>query len=152
MIRPLIFVLASFVAVTACSPNLPKGVSESALEAALDDTVGDPNTCVLIGKAESGKIVYRYGTHVVCGQAWPSCQGSSLTTPEALLDQVARSKTPANLSCPTTGDRSRSVGWGAGPVEGHPDLVYVAVMEGATVPPGMIVAEHVASALRTAGF
>lgn len=152
MSRPLILVLASLTAISACAPGLPKGVSDVRLEAALDDKVGDPNTCVLIGKAGSGKVVYRYGTHVICGKAWPSCLGSSLTQPQAQLDLVAKSKSPVNFSCPTMGDRSRSVAWAAGPIEGHPDLVYAAVMEGSTVPPGMVVAEHVTSALRSAGF
>lgn len=152
MVRPVLSILALGLLLAACAPGLPKGVSQSRLEAALDDKVGDPNTCVLIGRAGDGKLVYRYGTHVVCGQAWPTCQGSNLVTADALLPQVARSRSASNLSCPTQPAGDRSVGWSSGPVEGHADLVYVAVMEGPTAPPGMIVAEHVASALRTAGF
>jgi hypothetical protein len=118
----------------------------------LDDKVGDQNPCVLIGEAGSGKVVFRYGSHVVCGQAWPSCQGSDLTSAESLLPAIAKSRSDSTLSCPTATGGSRSVGWASGPIEGHADLVYVAVMEGSTTPPGMIIAEHTASALRTAGF
>ncbi len=152
MIRNVTSAVACLVFLSACSPGLPRGVSGSNLEAALDDGVGDPNTCVLIGQAGSGKLVYRYGTHVICGQAWPSCQGADLTTADAQLPQVARSRSSATLSCPTKPDGSRSVGWATGPVAGHDDLVFVAVMEGTTAPPGMIVAEHISKALQMAGF
>ena len=152
MIRQLLSAVICIVALAGCAPGLPKGVSSAKLETALDDKVGDPNTCVLIGKAGSGAEVYRYGTHVVCGQAWPSCQDANLMTATALLPVVARAGSHSNLSCPTNPDGSRSVGWASGPVDGHPDLVFVAVMEGTTTPPGMVVAEHISSALRTAGF
>lgn len=152
MIRRVASILACVAALSACAPPLPKGVSASDLETALDDKVGDLNTCVLVAKAGSGDLVYRYGTHVACGTAWPTCLGTSLTTADAQLAPVARSRSASNLSCLTKPDGSRSVAWASGAVEGHPDLVYVAVMEGTTTPPGMVVAEHLASAFRSAGF
>jgi len=152
MIRRVVSVLACLAALAACSPGLPKGVSQTDLDAALDDKVGDLNTCVLIAKAGDGDLVYRYGTHVACGTSWPTCLGTSLTTADAQLPPVVRSKSVSNLSCLTKPDGSRSVAWASGLVEGHSDLVYVAVMEGTTTPPGMVVAEHLASAFRSAGF
>jgi hypothetical protein len=152
MVRRALSAILCITTLAGCAPGLPKGVSSEKLEAALDDKVGDQNTCVLIGEAGSGKVVFRYGSHVVCGQAWPSCQGSDLTSAESLLPAIAKSRSDSTLSCPTATGGSRSVGWASGPIEGHADLVYVAVMEGSTAPPGMIIAEHTASALRTAGF
>ena len=152
MVRRALSAILCITTLAGCAPGLPKGVSSEKLEAALDDNVGDQNTCVLIGEAGSGKVVFRYGSHVVGGQAWPSCQGSDLTSAESLLPAIAKSRSDSTLSCPTATGGSRSVGWASGPIEGHADLVYVAVMEGSTAPPGMIIAEHTASALRTAGF
>ncbi|OXE34958.1 MAG: hypothetical protein CGW95_16775 [Phenylobacterium zucineum] len=152
MVRRALSAMVCITTLVGCAPGLPKGVSSERLEAALDDRVADLNTCVLIGQAGTGRVVFRYGTHVVCGQAWPTCQGTDLTSAVAQLPLVAKSRSPSNRSCPTKGDHSRSVGWASGPVEGHADLVYVTIMEGTTAPPGMIVAEHTARALRDAGF
>lgn len=140
------------LALGACSPTAPKGVSKEALDTAVGDAIGDPNTCVLIGKAGSGQTVYQYGTHVSCGKAWPVCAGADSRTPQALLKDTARAGAPLQASCRSNADGSRGVGWSAGPVEGHTDLVYVAVMEGASTPPGVIIADKLKSAFRRAGL
>ena len=138
---------AILVMLSGCAPPLPGGVTKAGLDAAITQAIGDPNTCVLI--AQGGKVSYRYGTNVVCGRAWPSCQGSEMRKVEDLL-RVA--KTPATASCYSSRDGSRGVSWASGPVAGHTDLAYAAVMEGKSVPPGIAMVDKLAEAFKGAGF
>jgi hypothetical protein len=135
-----------------CAPPLPRGVDPLALEAALDDAVGDPNTCVLVGQARTGRLVWRYGSHGTCGKVWPACNGVEARTVEGLLRTAGREGAEIRASCPSNADRSRSVAWAAGPVPGQPDLVFTAVMEGAKTPPGVVVGDKVRSALQRGGL
>ena len=64
---------AAGFALAACEPALPKGVDADRLEAAVSGAIGDPNTCVLIGRPGSGQIVWRYNTHLTCGRGLPVC-------------------------------------------------------------------------------
>lgn len=134
-----------------CGPQAPKGVSKSALDAAVSAVIGGPGTCVLIGEAGSGDVVYRYNSHTVCGRLLPSCQGGPNLTVEDVLTQTAKGAAPRAVSCPTTPDGSRGVGWSAGPIEGQP-LVYAAAMEGDKSLPGRVVADRLAGAFRKAGL
>ncbi len=134
----------------ACSPGAPDGISKAALDGAVGDAIGDPNTCVLIGKTGGG-VVYQYGTHEVCGATWPACQGAASGTVESLLAQVAKGGALVEVSCPSNPDGSRGVAWSAGPVGGH-GLVYAARMEGASIPPGRVITEKLKAAFKKAGL
>ncbi len=138
---------AILVMLSGCAPPLPGGVTKAGLDAAITQAIGDPNTCVLI--AQGGKVSYRYGTNVVCGRAWPSCQVAATRKVDDLLEAA---KTPATASCHSSPDGSRGVSWASGPVAGHPDLAYAAVMEGKTVPPGIVMVDKLAEAFRGAGL
>ena len=142
---------AALGCLAACAPGLPKGVSATLLDAAIEQRLGDPNTCVLIGPARSGAVTYRYGSHVVCAQAWPACVGVGPDiTPKDTLKTAITSRRTA--SCPSGADPSRSVGWAAGPVPGRAGLAYSAVMEGQSTPPGVVIAEKLEGALKAAGL
>lgn len=126
----------------ACSRgDLPK----DALDSAVNDAVGDPNSCVLIG-AQGGGVLYRFGTHVACAAKWPDCNGGQRSA-EDLLKLGA----PVTSSCPSSADGARGVGWAAGPVEGKP-LAYAAAMEGENTPPGMVIADKLKAAFKRAGL
>ena len=64
--------LLACAALAACSPKLPAGVDKHRLDLAVNDAIGDPNTCVLIGRPD-GELVYRFGSHMTCGRRLPSC-------------------------------------------------------------------------------
>lgn len=152
MRTPSAAALLAALALAGCSPGAPKGVSKDALDSAVSAQVGDPNTCVLIGKAGSGAVVYQFGSHVTCGKAWPSCEGATERTTDALLKAVAHGGPPVQASCRSNRDGSRGVGWTAGPVSGHADLVYAAAMEGANTPPGVIIADKLRQAFERGGL
>jgi hypothetical protein len=125
-------------------------VSSAAVDTAVNDAIGDPNSCVLIGKTGGG-VVYQYGTHEVCGASWPTCQGSASGAVASLLAQVSKGGAPVEVSCPSNPDGSRGVAWAAGPVEGHA-LAYAARMEGPATPPGRVIAEKLKTAFKRAGL
>ena len=139
------------LALVACAPKAPEGVDKAALDAAVSQAVGDPNTCVLIGKAGSGEVVYRYNTHMVCGRGLPSCEDAISVTTDQRLEAAAKGGPAVAVSCPTAPDRSRSVGWSAGPLPGR-DLVYAAVMEGDKALPGRVMTERLERAFEKAGL
>lgn len=134
-----------------CSRGLPKGVSPDRLNEAVSDAIGDPNTCVLIGKRGSGEVVWRYNTHTTCARSLPACDAPALRTVDGLLKATARDGQPRTLSCNSAPDGSRGVGWASGPLPGHP-LVYAAVMEGNRALPGRIMADKVEGAFQDAGL
>ncbi len=140
--------LAALLA-SACAPNAPKGVDKAVLDQAVGKAVGDPGTCVLI--AQGGKTVYRFGSNVVCGRKLPACGGGLAQTPDDLLEAALASKTPMTASCPSNLEGSRLVAWASGPIEGH-DMVYAAVMEGDNVPPGVVIADKLGAAFKSAGL
>lgn len=138
-------------ALCACSPGAPEGVAKKTLDEAISKRIGDPNTCVLIGKLGSGDVVYRYNSHMVCGRELPSCEGGSAVTVDDIMKAVAKGAPDRAVSCFTTSDRSRSVGWSAGRVLGK-DLVYAAVMEGDKALPGRVMADRLEHAFAEAGL
>ena len=149
--RPLeAALLLSALALAACEPGAPPGVNREQLDAAISRAVGDPNTCVLIAEKGSGKVLYRYNTATTCAKEWPSCAGPSSMKVGDLLDAVAQDGRPRMLSCNTTADASRGVGWAAGPLPGR-DQVYAAVMEGDRAFPGRMMADRLEGAFRRAG-
>jgi UDP-glucose 4-epimerase len=68
---------------------------------------------------------------------------------KALLDAAAKDGQPRTLSCSSTADASRGVGWAAGPIKGT-DMVYAAMMEGERSFPGRMMAERLEAAFRRA--
>jgi len=151
-VKPKILLALAALCLTGCGEKLPAHVSSEVLDTAINDGVGDPNTCVLIGKAGSGAVVHRYGTHVVCALAWPVCGRSGNRTPDDLLKQVSRNPAPVAQSCKSNNSGSRTVAWAAGSVSGRPGLIYAAVMEGENTPPGVVIADRLQAAFRKAGL
>lgn len=148
---PSLAVLSALAALSlaACSPSAPPGVNRDELDAAVSKAVGDPNTCVLIAKAGSGKLLYRYNTHTACELELPACEAPGTTKVGKLLDKVAADRQARALSCNTLADASRGVGWAAGPIAGT-DLVYAASMEGDRAFPGRMMADRLEGAFRRA--
>jgi hypothetical protein len=143
--------LALAAALGACSPGLPKGVDKDRLDQAISDEIGDPNTCVLIGRQGSGQVVYRYNTHTTCDRSLPACDAPGPRTVDALLKATAQDGKPRVLSCSSAPDGSRGVGWASGAIPGR-KLAYAAVMEGNRALPGRMMADKMDGALKDAGL
>lgn len=137
------------LALAACSPGAPPGVDRDQLDAAVSRAIGDPNSCLLIAQAGTGKLYYRYNTHTACDREQPSCEGAAKSKVGKMLDRVVESRAAVQLSCDTKADGSRGVGWAAGPIEGT-DLVYAAMMEGERAFPGRMMADRLEGAFRRA--
>ena len=137
------------LAVAACGPTAPQGVEQEALDAAIGEAIGDPNTCVEIA-GRGGEVVYRFGNYFTCSRALPDCAGGRRTLAD-LTRSAAAKPDPVTISCPSTPDGSQSVAWASGAVAGRP-LVYAAVMEGRRAPPGLVVADKLTRALEKAGL
>jgi len=141
--------LAAAMILGACAPAAPEGVDKAALDEAVSVAIGDPGTCVLI--SEQDKVVYRYGTHAICGRKLPACDGPGLRTLDQLLKSAPTSGAPQTASCRSNPDGSRLVAWAAGPIEGR-GLKYAAVMEGEFVPPGIVIHDKLKGAFARAGL
>lgn len=133
----------------ACSPGAPPGVSREALDAQVSRAIGDPNSCLLLAEAGSGRVLYRYNSATACDRELPSCEGGGSRKTRALLEAVAKDRQPRKLSCNTLADASRGVGWAAGPVAGT-TYVYAAMMEGDRAFPGVMMADRLEGAFRRA--
>lgn len=133
----------------ACSPTAPPGVNRDQLDAEVSRVIGDSATCVLIGKAGSGKLLYRYNTATVCARQLDACTGGARMTVDDLLAATAKDGKPRQLSCSTTADQSRGVGWASGSISGT-DYVYAAAMEGEHSLPGLAISERLDSAFHRA--
>lgn len=138
------------LALVGCAGGAPPGVDKAALDDAVSRAIGDPNSCLLIAEAGSGKRYYQYNTHAACDAKLPSCVGPGTTQLGKVLDKVVKDRAPVMLSCNTLADASRGVGWAAGPIEGT-DLVYAAMMEGDRAFPGRMMADRLEGAFRRAG-
>lgn len=149
--RRVLTTAALALSLAGCSPAVLKGVDINALDAAINATVGDPGTCVLIGETGSGEVVHRFGSNVTCGRALPACNGATRTL-EDLLNITAKSRQPVNISCPSSPDGGRTVAWAAGPIETHDELVYAAAMEGPNTPPGVVIADKLTNAFEKVGL
>ena len=134
---------------TACSPGAPPGVNRDELDAAISRAVGDPNTCVLIARAGSDRVLYRYNTATACARAFPACDAPGARKLKDLLEATSKDRRPRMLSCNTLADASRGVGWASGPIAGT-DLVYAAMMEGDRAFPGRMMADRLETAFRRA--
>ena len=147
-----LFLAAALALASACAPPLPKGVDADVLERAVGDAVGDPNTCVLVGQAGSGRIVWRYGTGIGCSTVWPACSGTQTRTVADLMKGTGHQGAEIRASCASNPDRSRTVAWASGRVPGRPALVFTAVMEGANTPPGVVLGDKLRGAFERAGL
>ena len=141
------------VLLAACSPGAPKGVDKDTLDAAISSAIGDPASCLLIAEQASGKLVYRYNTHTACARALPACDGTNNDTQtiDQLLKATEKDGQTHMLSCSSTTDASRGVGWASGPIPGK-GLVYAAMMEGERAFPGRMMADRLANAFKAAGL
>jgi len=141
------------LALGACSPGAPKGVDKDTLDAAVSRAIGDPASCLLIAEQGSGKLVYRYNTHTACARALPSCAPGAppTSTVDQLLKATLKDGQPRTLSCSSTADASRGVGWASGPIPGK-GLVYAAMMEGDRAFPGRMMADRLGRAFKDAGL
>jgi hypothetical protein len=135
----------------ACGPSLPKGVKADKLDQWVSDQIGDPNTCVLIGRQGSGDVVWRYNTHTACARTFPACDAPGAQSVNDLLKATAKDGRARTLSCNTTADASRGVGWASGALPRH-GFVYAAVMEGQNALPGRIMAEKLDGVFKDAGL
>ena len=133
----------------ACPPSTPPGVNRDELDAAVSRAVGDPNTCVLIAAAGSGRDNYRYNTATTCAREFPACDRAGTRKLKDLLDATVKDRRARTLSCNTQADASRGVGWASGPIAGT-DLVYAAMMEGDRAFPGRMMADRLETAFRRA--
>ncbi len=152
--RVVISVLA-FCALAACSPKLPDGVDQQALDDAVANAVGSPSTCVVV-ESNDGKTVYRYGSHTTCARSLPACDAPGLTTIDVQLD-AARKGISRAASCDTAEEASRGVAWASGPLpalEGKPDrkMVYAVFMEGADALSGREAKRRLEAAFAKTGF
>lgn len=137
----------------ACSPGAPKGVDKDTLDAAVSRAIGDPASCLLIAEQASGKLVYRYNTHTACARLLPACGGAAGATQtiDQLLAATRKDGLARTLSCSSTVDGSRGVGWASGPIPGK-GLVYAAMMEGDRSFPGRMMADRLGHAFKDAGL
>ena len=149
MRRAAVLAAAMAALLAGCAPKAPDGVDKARLDEMVSRAIGDPGTCVLI--ARRGKVVYQYGSHMVCGRSLPTCEGAATRTLAELIAQAPSVGDPKTASCPSNPDQSRTVAWAAGPVAGR-DLVYAAVMEGDQTPPGIVVADKLKTAFQRAGL
>ena len=84
--RPLALLAAAAMALAGCD-KLPghagPAFDKAGLEAALDPSVGGPDTCMVIEDARSGGEVYRYGASSVCSRPLAPC--NTFNIPLALI-------------------------------------------------------------------
>jgi hypothetical protein len=151
VVQSLVAGLAA-VGLCACSPGAPKGVDKDQLDAAISRAIGDPASCLLIAEQATGKLVYRYNTHTACARPLPSCDtaGTSQTI-DQLLKATLKDGQTRTLSCSSSEDASRGVGWAAGPIPGK-GLVYAAMMEGDRAFPGRMMADRLSRAFKDTGL
>jgi hypothetical protein len=135
--------LAMATVLGACSrPPTSGGLPSDALDHAIADRIGDPDTCVLLAERATGKVVYRYGQQFNCVRGLPACDRAGYLTATNAL-QLAMTPGGRGASCPSSAYGARMVGWAEGRVPSQTrDLVYSAVMEGETALPGHEMAER----------
>lgn len=141
--------LLGALSLAACSPGGPPGVDRDELDAQVSKAIGDPASCLLIAKAGSGRLLYRYNSATACDRELPACSAPGKTKVARLLEATAKDRQPRQLSCNSLADGSRGVGWASGPIEGT-DMVYAAMMEGDRSFPGRMMADRLEGAFRRA--
>lgn len=149
--------VATSVALAACQPPAPKGVQAQALQDAVSDAIGDPNTCVVIVEKGSGAVVWRFGDFTTCATSRPACDGAAATLTTDELSKLAAAGDARTTSCNASGEGGDRVGWASGPITPSPgaqygDLAYAANMQGPSVLPGREIKARVESAFKKAGM
>jgi hypothetical protein len=113
--------------------------------------IGDPASCLLIAEQASGRLVYRYNTPIACDRELPACDARGVRSISQLLDATRKDGQPRQLSCYSTADASRGVGWASGVLPGK-GLVYAAMMEGDRSFPGRMMADRLDNAFAKVGL
>jgi hypothetical protein len=142
----------SLVTAAGCSGPQKSALPTDALDQAIGEAIGDPNTCLLLADRASGKVVYSYGAPFNCIRGLPACDRSGYMSAK---QAVALAGTPGGrkASCPSNADSSRMVGWAEGKVASQTrDLVYSAMMEGQTALPGQEINARLYDAFQKAGL
>ena len=140
--------MAALLALSGCAPTGANTLPREALNAAIGQSIGDPNTCVLLADRATGRVMYRYGAPSTCSAAWPACdRPGTLTTGATIALGTTATRTVSCESSP-----GRRVGWAAGPAPGERPMTYAAVMEGDRALPGREIAARLDGALRRAGL
>jgi hypothetical protein len=144
--------LAAASALAGCSDGQKSALPTSALDHAVAEAVGDPDTCVLLADASSGKVIYRYGAPFNCVRGLPACDRPGFLTAKQALT-LAGTPGGRKASCPSNADGSRMVGWAEGAVATQKrPLVYSAMMEGQTALPGHEINARLYDAFQKAGL
>jgi hypothetical protein len=146
-------VAATLLTMGACSPGGPGARPPSdALDHAIADAVGDPDTCVLLADRATGKVVYRYGEEFNCVRGLPACdRPGTMSATQALA--LAATPGGRGASCASNADGSRMVGWAEGKATSRGrDLSYSALMEGQRALPGHEIASRLDAAFQKAGL
>ena len=142
---------AAAALLAACAPDAPKGVDKDQLDAAVSQAIGDPYSCLFIAEQGSGRVVYRFNTHLACDRKLPACDAPQVRTLDELLKATLKDGRPRQLSCSSSPDNSRGVSWASGvlPSKG---LTYAAMMEGDRAFPGRMIAERLDGAFAKVGL
>jgi hypothetical protein len=140
------------MAAAGCSRSEQNRLPTDALDHAVGQAIGDPDTCLLLADRASGKVLYRYGAPFNCIRGLPACDRSGDMSAERALG-LAGTPGGRKASCPSNPDGSRMVGWAEGRVasQSH-DLVYSAMMEGETALPGQEMNARLYDAFQKAGL
>ena len=139
-------------ALAGCSRPRKSELPSAALDRAVAQAIGDPDTCLLVAERASGKVLYRYGAPFNCIRGLPACDRPGFISAKQAL---ALAGTPGGrkASCPSNADGSRTVGWAEGMVASRTrDLVYSAMMEGQTALPGQEMNARLYDAFQKAGL
>lgn len=89
-------IAAAAGALQACAPKpADLGLNADLLDDQIGRRIGSPGTCVVVAK--DGQIVYRWGTHVVCGRSLPACVAPGETT----VEDLATAGEVRRISCPS---------------------------------------------------
>jgi hypothetical protein len=123
-------------ALAGCSGPKRSGLPADALDHAVANAIGDPDTCLLLADGRSGRVLYRYGAPFNCIRGLPACDRPGFMSATQAL-ALAGTAEGRRASCASNADGSRMVGWAEGKVASRTrDLVYSAMMEGQTALPG----------------
>jgi hypothetical protein len=142
--------VAAVAALAGCSGPNRSGLPTEALDHAVADAIGDPNTCLLLADRASGKVLYRYGAPFNCVRGLPACDRPGFLSAKQAVALAAAGR---KASCPSNADGSRTVGWAEGKVASQKrDLVYSAMMESQTALPGQEMNARLYDAFQKAGL
>ena len=135
----------------ACGPREPKLPSD-ALDRAIESSIGDPSTCVLVVDHSTGNTVYSYNNGFDCVRGLPACDRPGFLTARQAL-AFATLPDGRKASCNSNADGSRTVGWAEGRVQSAKgDFIYSAMMEGQSALPGQEISARLDAACANAGL